>query len=149
LDVQARNGWDVLMVPAHFPEDMEAIDKIGNHMAERMYCLGMNLSARQFMALTLYADRVFSMRLHGLICAMAVGTQMIGLSYDPKVDAFMEQAGLERYCLPFEGFDWETAEYLLEELETEPLESRERQEKRRQEMHKQAWDIMQKAVSML
>ncbi|MCL1848511.1 MAG: polysaccharide pyruvyl transferase CsaB [Clostridiales bacterium] len=149
LDVQARNGWDVLFAPAQFPTDMEAIDKISNRMSERLYCLGMNLSARQFLALTAYADKVFSMRLHGLIFAMAMGAPMMGLSYDPKVDAFMEQAGLNRYCLPFESFDWETAEYLMDEMEAQPIETLRNQEERRKEMHGVAWDLARQAIGML
>jgi polysaccharide pyruvyl transferase CsaB len=150
LDAQARGGnWDVLLVPAHFPGDMEAIDKIGNLMTERLYCLGVSLTARQFLALTAYADKVFAMRLHGLVCAMAMGAPMLGLSYDPKVDAFMEQAGLSEFCLSFEDFNWETAGDLLEEMETMPLDLRKRQESRRQEMQKLAWATAQRAVELL
>ena len=149
LDVQARMGWDVLLAPAHFPEDMDSMNAIGNLMSERLYCLGKSLTASQFLALTAYADRVFSMRLHGLIFAMAMGAPMLGLSYDPKVDGFMEQAGLQRYCLPCDDFDWETAEYLLEEMEASPLESRREQERRRQEMQEQAWDMARKAIELL
>ena len=149
LDVQARNGWDVLLAPAQFPADMEAIDKISNLMSERLYCLGTSLTARQFLALTLYADKVFSMRLHGLVFAMAMGTPMIGISYDPKVDAFMEQAGLSRYCLPFETFDWETAEYLFEEMEALPLHMLRVQEDTRKELHNLAWDMARLAIVML
>ncbi|MCL1804556.1 MAG: polysaccharide pyruvyl transferase CsaB [Clostridiales bacterium] len=149
LDAQARMGWDVLLVPAFFPADMEAVNEIGNRMTERLYCLGQCLSAGQFLALTAYADRVFSMRLHGLISAMAMGAPMLGLSYDPKVDAFMEQAGLERYCLSYEDFDWETAVYLMEEMEASPLESRQEQERRRLEMQGQAWDMAERAVGLL
>jgi polysaccharide pyruvyl transferase CsaB len=149
LDAQARMGWDVLLAPAHFPRDMEAINKIANLMTERLYCLGKSLTASQFLALTAYADRVFSMRLHGLIFAMAMGVPMLGLSYDPKVDAFMAQAGLERYCLSYEDFDWETAEFLFEEIEASPLDSRQWQETRRQEMQEVAWDMARKAVALL
>jgi polysaccharide pyruvyl transferase CsaB len=149
LDAQARVGWDVLLAPAQFPRDMEAIDKVANMMTERMYCLGKGLAANQFLALTAYADRVFSMRLHGLVFAMAMGVPMLGLSYDPKVDAFMDQAGLERYCMPYDDFDWETAGYLLEEIESLPLELRQRQETRRQEMQEAAWDMARKAVALL
>ena len=149
LDAQARMGWDVLLVPAHFPADMEAVKEIGNRMSERLYCLGQNLTARQFLALTAYADRVFSMRLHGLIAAMAMGAPMLALSYDPKVDAFMEQAGLERYCLSYDDFDWETAVYLLEEMEASPLESRQEQEARRLVMQEQAWETARMAVALL
>ncbi|MDR0470073.1 MAG: polysaccharide pyruvyl transferase CsaB [Peptococcaceae bacterium] len=149
LDARARMGWDVLLAPAHFPRDMEAIHKIANRMTERMYCLGKSLTASQFLALTTYADRVFSMRLHGLIFAMAMGVPMVGLSYDPKIDAFMAQAGVERFCLPYDDFDWETAEFLLEEIEASPLDSRLWQEKRRREMQEVAWDMARKAVELL
>lgn len=150
LDAQARSGgWDVLLAPAHFPADMEAIDKISNLMTERLYCLGKSLSARQFLALTAYADKVFAMRLHGLIFAMAMGTPMLGLSYDPKVDAFMEQAGLAGFCLPYEDFDWEAANDLLEEMETLPLSLRREQENRRREMQQQAWQMAEQAVELI
>ena len=149
LDSQARLGWDVLLVPAHFPADMEAVNEIGNFMSERLYCIGQSLTAYQFLALSAYADRVFSMRLHGLITAMAMGAPMLALSYDPKVTAFMEQAGLARYCLTYDDFDWETAEYLLEEMEASPLESRQEQEKRRREMQAQAWGLAQIAIGLV
>ena len=149
LDTRARAGWDVLLVPAQFPADMAPIDKISNLMTERLYCLGKNLTPRQFLALAAYADKVFSMRLHGLIFAMAMGVPMLGLSYDPKVDAFMEQAGLSRYCLPYETFDWETAEYLLEEMETLPLDALQKQEDRRRELNGAAWEMAQRAVALL
>ena len=149
LDVQARNGWDILLAPAQFPSDMEAIDKLSNLMSERLYCLGTSLTAKQFLALTAYADKVFSMRLHGLIFAMAMGTPMMGLSYDPKVDAFMEQAGLSRYCLPWDHFDWETAEFLIEEMEAQPIQTLQSQERRRRELYDMAWDMARQAANML
>ena len=105
LDEQAAAGWDIILVPAHFPDDVEAI----YILREKLKCVPIVvekcLSAREFLALMLIADRVFSMRLHGLICAFAVGTPMVGLSYDPKVDAFMEQAGCGDYCLSYDDED--------------------------------------------
>jgi polysaccharide pyruvyl transferase CsaB len=149
LDAQARIGWDVVLAPAHFPDDMEVIDKISNLMHERLYCVGKCMTANQYLALTAYADKVFSMRLHGLIFAMAMGAPMLALSYDPKVDAFMEQAGLARYCMAFEEFDWETADYLLDEMEASPLRDRLAQEERRREMHRMAWEAAKKAADLL
>jgi polysaccharide pyruvyl transferase WcaK-like protein len=149
LDVQARDGWDVLLVPAHFPADMEAVKEIGNRMTERVYCIGRRLSARQFLALAAYADKVFSMRLHGLVSAMVVGAPMLAISYDPKVAAFMEQAGLAKYCLAYDDFDCESAGRLLEEMEAFPLEPRQEQEKRRYEMQERAWDMARRACSLL
>jgi polysaccharide pyruvyl transferase WcaK-like protein len=60
------------------------------------------LNAKEFFALAAISDEIFSMRLHGLICGVAVGTPVFGLSYDPKVTAFMEQCGLSDACIDFE-----------------------------------------------
>ena len=44
---------------------------------------------------------VVSMRLHGLIFAASQGVPLVGVSYDPKVTAFLASIGEER-CLPLE-----------------------------------------------
>ena len=149
LDTQILAGWDVLLVPAHFKEDMEAISKLVSIMSKKPYCIDKCLTARQFMALTARADKVFSMRLHGLICAMAMGTPMMGLSYDPKVDGFMEQSGQGRYCIPYVGIDLITSRALLQELDDLPSDSKQKLEYRRQEMQTTAWETAAKAVELL
>ena len=149
LDRQAGDGWSVLLVPAKYPEDMDAIAKLSARMAARSYCIDKLLTAREFMALAALADRVFSMRLHGLICAMAMGTPMIGLSYDPKVDAFMEQAGLEKYCFSLDDFDVRTANRLMEELDNLPYQLRQERESRRLEMQDLAWETADVAMWLL
>ena len=119
LDSQIENGWAVLLVPAHYPADKGAVDKLMGLMDEKPYSIDKLLTARQFIALAACADKVFSMRLHGLICAVAMGVPILALSYDPKVDGFMEQAGLGRYCLSYDDFDFKTANDLLAEPDAE------------------------------
>jgi len=149
LDAQAAKGWDVLLVPAHFPDDTTAIAKLRDLMATQPRFIDKCLTASEFLELSSKADRVFSMRLHGLICAMAMGTPMIGLSYDPKVDAFMEQAGMKDYCLSFDNFDLETAKRLLEDLDKQPQRFGKEQESRRAQMQKLAWETAELAVALL
>ena len=149
LDKQAKGGWDVLLVSAHYPSDLDAANTIKNLMTERPLILDKCLTAKEFIALTARADRVFSMRLHGLICAFAVGTPMIGLSYDPKVDAFMEQSGLSDYCLSFDNFDCGAAERLMLELDTITNKTQEAQETRRRELRALAWEAAEKAAALL
>jgi len=149
LDSQAGEGWDVILVPAHFPEDLDAIAMLSARMATRPHCIERCLTAHEFLALTALADKVFSMRLHGLICAMAMGTPMLALSYDPKVEAFMEQAGLERYCQSFENFDVETTKRWMEEMDNLPFQFRQEREARRLELQDLAWDTADVAVWLL
>lgn len=105
LDDQIESGWDVILVPAHFPDDVAAGKAIVMLMSTKPYEIDRALSAEEFIALTAAADSVLSMRLHGLICASAVGTPIFGLSYDPKVAAFMKQCGHEESCLSYDDPD--------------------------------------------
>ena len=148
LDIQVENGWNVLLVPAHFPDDMEAIAKLRNHMAAKPFCIDKSLHANEFLSLAALADRVFSMRLHGLICAMAMGTTMLGLSYDPKVSAFMHQAGLADYCLSVDNFDLDLAKHMIERLDVLTQQSRESMEARRIEMRQMAWRTAELAARL-
>jgi len=149
LDAQASKGWDVLLIPAHFPDDMKAMSMITEKMTTQPICVERSLSAREFLSLSAYADRVFSMRLHGLICAMAMGTPILGLSYDPKVEAFLEQAGLAKYCLQFDSFDLGDANRLMDELDNLPSETLATLEIRRAEMQKAARETAAVAISLL
>jgi len=139
----------VLLVPAHFPDDAEANKRICSMMAAQPHCIEGPLTAREFLALAASADMVFSMRLHGLICAMATGAPMFGLSYDPKVDAFMEQAGMRDHCLPLGGFGLDAAERMMEGLAAMPPASLDEKEARRKEMQRAAWETAELAVALL
>ena len=149
LDTQMKRGWDVLLITAHHPHDTEAVDKVFRLMTARPYRLDASLTASRFLALAARADRFFSMRLHGLICAFSAETPMLGLSYDPKVDAFMAQAGLSGYCLPYDAFSCKAAERLSAQLDNPAPQSRQDEDARRQEMRRMAWDTAKTAVDLL
>ena len=149
LDTQTLAGWDVLLVPAHFPQDLEACEKLKKLMSTDAYCVEKCLTARQFLTLASRADKVLSMRLHGLICAMAMETPMMGLSYDPKVDGFMEQAGLGRFCIPYNSRDLIASRALLQELDAMTPDSKHEFSERRDEMHEIAWETARKALDLL
>ena len=116
LDRQSEDGWYIILVPAHFPQDVEAGRFLSTKMSSHPKLIERCLNAEEFIALTAIADRVFSMRLHGLICAAAVGTPMIGLSYDPKVDAFMGKLGMDDFCLQYDSFTSDAAESLFKQM---------------------------------
>ena len=149
LDAQAGKGWDILLVPAHYPCDMEVNVKLRARMATNPHIIERCLTAREFLALTSVADKVFSMRLHGLICAVAVGTPALGLSYDPKVDAFMEQAGLSSYCLSYYDFNPDSAKSLMDELDALTPDFLHELETRRTEMKMKTMETAEQAVRLL
>ena len=55
---------------------------------------------------------VVSMRLHGLIFAASQGIPLVGVSYDPKVTAFLSSLG-EEHCIKFENLTAERLEEMI------------------------------------
>jgi polysaccharide pyruvyl transferase CsaB len=60
---------------------------------------------QQALALVASAGLVIGVRLHALILAAAVGTNFIGVSYDPKVAAFCADAGAPSFAADFSPAD--------------------------------------------
>jgi polysaccharide pyruvyl transferase CsaB len=149
LDEQIKSGFDVLLVPTHYPDDVNVCEKIIAQMTEQPYFLNRLLAAREYIALTSYCDYVFSMRLHGLICAFAANTPILGLSYDPKVDAFMHHTEHSEYCMSFDSFDFESANSLIAKLRNMPSQYENPGETIRRKMYEAAWDTARIAVSLL
>jgi len=52
-------------------------------------------------------DIVVASRFHGLLLAQALGKPAIGLSYQEKIDALMNDAGQGEYCFPIGSFEVE------------------------------------------
>ncbi|MBQ7255348.1 MAG: polysaccharide pyruvyl transferase CsaB [Oscillospiraceae bacterium] len=70
-------------------------------------------SSSLLIALMRRASLVVAMRLHALVFAAAVGTPLTGISYDPKVTAFLDYLGREA-CPSVESV---TAERLLSDID--------------------------------
>jgi polysaccharide pyruvyl transferase WcaK-like protein len=51
------------------------------------------------------AELVVSMRFHALVFAACTGTPLVGISYNPKVDAFLRELGMEEAMCDVTDFD--------------------------------------------
>ncbi len=63
------------------------------------------------------SELTLAMRLHASIMSMAAGTPAIGLSYDPKVQQFFEEAGLPELAVPMGEAQQYAAGPLLEMID--------------------------------
>jgi polysaccharide pyruvyl transferase CsaB len=94
----AGQGWQIVLLPFHLPEDKKLGEKLVKIMAqERNFfqascvILAGGYQTEEYLSIVGSLDFLIAMRLHGLIMAAVMGVPMAGISYDPKVDAFLAQ----------------------------------------------------------
>jgi len=84
-----NEGWEIVFVPMHHPDDIEIAREMSKEIPSSLVYEGDN-SPVNILSLTNTMDYILSMRLHGLIMASVRKVPFIGLSYDPKVDRFVQ-----------------------------------------------------------
>ena len=100
LDTLARRGSTVVFLPMQHPQDMTVIAEVQAAMREPSRVLMGRYTPRQLMALAGELDLVIGMRLHALIFAVAAGVPVVGVSYDPKVESFLDEVGCPQAGTP-------------------------------------------------
>ena len=86
-----------VLVPMHPDKDTDITRELAGLIGECRVVRG--LSASELCGLLTRASFAVGMRLHMLIFAAAAKTPMIGISYDPKIDAFLDYIGQKKFCL--------------------------------------------------
>ncbi|MEA4894742.1 MAG: polysaccharide pyruvyl transferase CsaB [Oscillospiraceae bacterium] len=90
-------------------EDGAASQLICGLMKTKAAVIGGTMDSSLTIGVLSHMRAVVSMRLHGLIFASSQGVPIVGVSYDPKVTAFLDSVGSEN-CIMFEEL---TAEKLI------------------------------------
>ena len=86
-------GARVVFLPMQHPEDMRAAESIAAMAREECTVLGDEYATGELLSLVGCMDLMISIRLHALIFAGVMGVPMIGVSYDPKIERFMDSIG--------------------------------------------------------
>ncbi len=79
-----------LFLPMKYPEDLEFSQKLQTMLSVESVILKNPCEAEEILGLVSRTKTMLAMRLHSLIYASAVCVPTVGLSYDPKIDAFMQ-----------------------------------------------------------
>jgi polysaccharide pyruvyl transferase CsaB len=111
----------IVFVAMQSPED----EVLSRRIQERMQCPSYLATTpgdpEAMLGILRCMDALLAMRLHGVIFAATQGVPTVGLSYDPKVTAFLELLGLP-CCGTLEDFQpevaYDTVADLLQSLET-------------------------------
>lgn len=86
-----QEGYHILFVPMHGPFDQNASREIINLMGEEAHMLPYKMDIHEKISILSECSLLIGMRLHALILAAVANTPMIGISYDPKIDSFVQQ----------------------------------------------------------
>lgn len=89
---------NVLLIPMHYPEDLEISKIIKENCETEVFILNNKYSVEDIMGVISKLDIIVAMRLHSLIYAATQAIPMVGLVYDPKVEGFLDSIGQDMKC---------------------------------------------------
>lgn len=95
LDYLKEKGYDIIFLTLSYPEDQLEAKKVADFMQHKPFIINRPLNSSEHLALISRLHFVIGMRLHALIFAAVSGVPFAGISYDPKVEAFLKQFGLK------------------------------------------------------
>ncbi len=117
-DTAVQNGWQIVFLPFHYPDDVDAGKRIvaQMHSSSSAVVLEENYTPQETMAILKNADMILGMRLHSLIMGAVMLKPMIALSYDPKVSSFMALLR-QRECYGVETVTAQQLEVAMQRLQ--------------------------------
>ncbi len=86
-------GAKIVFIPMQWPEDLEVARKIAGRTKKPVTVLEEEYSTAELLSLTGNLQLLIGIRLHALIFAAVMHVPMVGISYDPKIDRFLETLG--------------------------------------------------------
>ena len=90
-DQLIEKGNNVLFIPMQYPNDVDISNTILSKMNNKGYALKENYQSFEILGVVNFLSIVISMRLHMLIYAAIKNKPMIGIIYDPKIKAYLEE----------------------------------------------------------
>ncbi len=97
-DFARRYDLNVLIIPMQYPHDVDISKRIKNLIGDRAFVFENGISIKETIGVIKNSRLNVAMRLHSIIYSVSQGIKTVALRYDPKIDGFMEYAGLNFIC---------------------------------------------------
>ena len=91
-EIAEKYSAHIVFLPMQFPEDAQTAELIADD-SKNCTVLKEEYTTTELLSLVGNMDLIISIRLHALIFAGVMGVPMIGISYDPKIDRFLDSIG--------------------------------------------------------
>lgn len=82
-----------VFIPFHYEQDAKMIGTLSRQLGDSAYYVTEKHLIDDMLSIIGNLDLLVGVRLHSLIYAAVSGVPMLGISYDPKIDAFLESVG--------------------------------------------------------
>lgn len=93
-DDLCREGWQVLLVPMHYPADLEPSREVLRRMRSKGFLFDQPCSYLDLLDVFTTFDFILGMRLHFLIFGALFNLPLAGIAYDPKINHFLKRMDL-------------------------------------------------------
>ncbi|MCX7921002.1 MAG: polysaccharide pyruvyl transferase CsaB [Clostridia bacterium] len=87
-------GADVVLFPLYYKDDIVVAQEIADKMESKAIIIRGNYSPEELIGLYGLMDINVCIRFHGLVFSAMKGIPMVAISYDPKIDSFMDYIGI-------------------------------------------------------
>ncbi|AFS79082.1 polysaccharide pyruvyl transferase [Gottschalkia acidurici 9a] len=91
-------GVNVVFIPFHYGEDMKVLSEIEQNMKNKAIFLKGKYDINEMLSIIGNLDLLIGIRLHSLIFGAVMNIPMIAVSYDPKINNFMEYLDEDVFC---------------------------------------------------
>lgn len=149
LDDCAKNGQKIVFLPMHGEDDDETSREWASRMNADVAIFPYDATISEKISLIGDSTLLVGMRLHALIFAAIANTPMVGISYDPKIDSFINQ--IDQPLIGNVNGDW-TPEQLYEMIQDQ-LQNHQRQatllKEQAKPLQQNANETAQKVLSLI
>jgi len=90
INYLVEKGYTIKLIPMKFPDDYDYMKGLMDSDNEKISIIDDYKEFDDLCNVLGQCEFIIGMRLHSLILSALVGKPMIGLSYDPKIDGFLE-----------------------------------------------------------
>lgn len=141
-------GARVIFLPMQWPDDLSVSEKIAARMKNKAGVLPGEYTTSELLSLVGNLDLLIGIRLHALIFAAVMHVPMAGISYDPKIDRFLETIG-EKHVGTLKTVTADSLMTRVHELWAERKQPNREREERINLLRKKAFQNAELALSLL
>ncbi len=93
--LQEERNADVVLLPLHYKQDISVARRVKRELNNSVGLLENQYLSEDVLSVVGNLDVMVGVRLHALIYSAVMNVPMIGISYDPKIDSFLSDVGMD------------------------------------------------------